>query len=449
MSSASELWKQVSAFARDLGLDMNKLDLSTLLLLFGIRPDGDPRSTRASYSEQGSHGFANTSSGGRSGNKRETDNEDDGDPEEYDEEELRGILAAQSSIELPSTFDDEDDELDDVYQASASSSKSPSSMRASLVRGIQKRFSKRTFRRTRASPSQSAATNQGNDGAADADGEEDTASDALNAYDEAYLSAMLDSITPKQALAVEMLRTKFIDATCEEIEANKGFFKLNDATFLRFLQSKDYNVRRAADALYKHLDWRDVLAPASLRAHDVRNALATGLVRRAHVTKDGHPIILVDIGNLDVKLFAGEGMELFVRLCAFVFEQSVREMPAGLYENVMVLDAGNFSYRDQAGKTAMEVLKSLISILQNDYPALIKKIYLVNSPSMATIAWNAVRFVLSRDLKSRISFVRRNEQMREIVDPDMLMVSQGGDKTTPFPIHGIDAPVPGEDASTL
>lgn len=508
MTTLAALWAQATTLAKEYGLDYSQVDLGTMMttLFYGSGnaededdDEGEKRTTQqdreehddskntadaCAHSERSrnetrdGHEDPNNQNPGGKGKKNEAaklertmsqarrkfgmttgkgkhrrwkshnpftneeDTEDDSNEEDEDyyyngrDAEFQGLLTTQSSSADLHASGDEDSADRTVQQSS--SHKRRSLMKKFMRRRITLRLSRRAsrhgaeeqpfFRRLSRRQSHGHEVHE-------------TMSDA----DKAYLADNTPSLSSKQVIALAFMRETFAHKSCREINQNLGTFRLNDATYLKFLKSKDFVVKRAVDMLDSHLEWRDDYMPANLRSHDVKEALATGLVRRAYHAKDGCPVLYVDLGMLVPRMFAGEDIRLFVKLCAYVFERSIRDMPPGIYENIMIVDAGRFSYQNQACRAAMDVLKMLVQILQASYPGLLRNIYLLNPPSITTIAWNAIRFIISRDLKNRIVFVRKNEQMRDLIDPSMLMAEHGGDRVEPFPIHGVDLPFPGDE----
>jgi hypothetical protein len=68
-------------------------------------------------------------------------------------------------------------------------------------------------------------------------------------------------LSPLQMVALELMRAHFAGASCVELKQKAGTFRMDDATLLRFLHARKFDVGDAQQMLSNHLAWREVFAP--------------------------------------------------------------------------------------------------------------------------------------------------------------------------------------------
>mmetsp|Transcript_14059 Transcript_14059/g.16009 ORF Transcript_14059/g.16009 Transcript_14059/m.16009 type:complete len:270 (-) Transcript_14059:102-911(-) len=258
--------------------------------------------------------------------------------------------------------------------------------------------------------------------------------------DKAYADAVISKLSPEKLLALEDFRKAASSMTCREVEKNVGTFRLNDATLLRFLQQKQFNVDKATKLLEKHLSWRNDFMPSQLTVKDVEAPLGSGIVRRAGLSKEGSPVVFIDVGNFYPKKLYKDSDE-FVKLCAFFFEFNIRKLNPGVYHGVIIFDLKGFNYSEHGSKLSMSLVRILIQIIQEQYPQRMRKIYITNPPFLFNALWNVLKVIIEKDLKEKIVVVKKMDMLKELIDEDVLETRFGGKRTEPYPIDGIDVPL--------
>jgi len=116
----------------------------------------------------------------------------------------------------------------------------------------------------------------------------------------------LGHLTPEQTGALEDMRRRFANATCQDPN-----FTFDDRTLLRFLRARKFDVDKAQKMLIHHLEWCNKYLPSLVTPKDVAAILPCGLARLGPMTKDGLPIIMIKVEYYEPSQF--HDLDLFVK----------------------------------------------------------------------------------------------------------------------------------------
>uniref|UniRef100_A0A7S3V239 CRAL-TRIO domain-containing protein n=1 Tax=Aplanochytrium stocchinoi TaxID=215587 RepID=A0A7S3V239_9STRA len=261
-----------------------------------------------------------------------------------------------------------------------------------------------------------------------------------NISDKNFADEVIPTLKPEHVAALEEFRKLASGKSCKEIEQKIGSFTLSDATLLRFLQQRLFNVEKAEKLLDKHLDWRDKYMPSTLTVSDIEAPLKSGIVRRAGLSKERTPIVFIDVENFHPKKLYSDHDD-FVKLCAFFFEYNIRLLQPGVYHGVIIFDLKGYSYKEHGNKLSLFLVQILIQIVQEQYPQRMRKIYITNAPYLFNMLWNIIKVWMEKDLKEKIVIVKNMETLKELIDEDVLEERFGGRRSEPYPIDGVDIPL--------
>eukprot|EP00516_Mucochytrium_quahogii_P013420 CAMPEP_0203797650 /NCGR_PEP_ID=MMETSP0100_2-20121128/8763_1 /ASSEMBLY_ACC=CAM_ASM_000210 /TAXON_ID=96639 /ORGANISM=" , Strain NY0313808BC1" /LENGTH=466 /DNA_ID=CAMNT_0050703013 /DNA_START=523 /DNA_END=1920 /DNA_ORIENTATION=+ len=251
-----------------------------------------------------------------------------------------------------------------------------------------------------------------------------------------YIKSQTDALDSKQLGALEQMREAFKDAKVTEVEQNIGTFEMDDLTFLRFLRARDYDVKKATTMLNNHVEWRNKIIPASVHPRDIARGLKSGISRRCGFSRTGAPIILVEVKNFNTSDF--KDTTEFIKLCAFFFETSVREMSPQREKGLIFFDMAGFSLYRHWNAKAIRLISAFINIVQDQNPERLEKLILFNTPGIFRIAWKVIKGMVDANVQDKILFVTDLTVLRDEVDPANLNVRYGGDKEDDFPIDGLN-----------
>ncbi|GBG30609.1 Phosphatidylinositol/phosphatidylcholine transfer protein SFH8 [Hondaea fermentalgiana] len=253
---------------------------------------------------------------------------------------------------------------------------------------------------------------------------------------ERFIKGLVDALDPEEFAALEEMRSIFANASCIELDEDIGTFRLNDQTFLRFLRARDYNVSKASAMLQNHLEWRDRVVPAKVRAHEIAKPLQSGMTRRSGNTFDGEPITMVQIGKFDPADF--DSVTQFVKYVAYFFEINLSVIDPEVERGVIFIDMQGYSPRKHMSTKARKIIFAFIHVVQDQNPETLKKLVLFNVPAIFRMAWNVIKGAIDPVVRDKILFATDLSVVRQDVPPHLLNVRYGGEKEDEWPIDGLD-----------
>jgi len=84
------------------------------------------------------------------------------------------------------------------------------------------------------------------------------------------------------------------------------------------------------------------------------------------------------------------------------------------------------------------MILAFVKILQDHNPERLRRLMLFNTPGAFKLAWMVIRKFLDKRVEGKVNFVSDLKQLREEIDPALLMQRYGGDRLEEFPIDGLD-----------
>ncbi|KAF8350977.1 CRAL-TRIO domain-containing protein [Amanita rubescens] len=225
------------------------------------------------------------------------------------------------------------------------------------------------------------------------------------------LPGRLGNLTVVQLHALETLKKKLN-------EENKFVpERMDDATLLRFLRARKFNVDKAKEMLLNCEQWRkdfgvdDIVENFDFEEKEQVDKYYPQYYHR--MDKEGRPVYIERLGQLDIKnLYAVTTPERQIKRLVFEYEKFLAErLPAcsaarghPVETSCTILDLGGVSitnfYRvsDYVSKAA--------SIGQDRYPETMGKFYIINAPWSFTAVWAVVKPWLDEVTVSKIQILR-------------------------------------------
>jgi len=173
----------------------------------------------------------------------------------------------------------------------------------------------------------------------------------------------------------------------------------SDSTLLRFLRARDFNVEKAREMLSQSLMWR--------KKHQVDRILSEYQTPQVvkdyfpggwhHSDKDGRPLYLLRLGQMDVKgLLKAVGEEGLLQLTLHVCEEGLQLMeeatrtkgkPVSTWSLLVDLEGLNMRHLWRPG---IKALLRIIEIVEANYPETMGRVFIIRAPRVFPILWTLV-----------------------------------------------------------
>ncbi|KAI3931660.1 hypothetical protein MKW92_015653 [Papaver armeniacum] len=201
---------------------------------------------------------------------------------------------------------------------------------------------------------------------------------------------------------------------------------VDDLTIRRFLRARGLDIEQGSALFLKYLKWRRSFVPNGfISESEITSNLAQKKVFLQGLDKRGRPIV-VSFGSKHLPKKEKGGVEEFKRFVVYTLDRVCARMPAGQEKFVAIQDMegwGYYSNSDTRGCLAA------LSILQDNYPERLGKMYLVHVSSVFMAAWKLVYPFIDSNTKKKIVFVENKKlksTLLEDIDESQLPEIYGG-----------------------
>ncbi|GFG33633.1 hypothetical protein Cfor_03387, partial [Coptotermes formosanus] len=192
----------------------------------------------------------------------------------------------------------------------------------------------------------------------------------------------------------------------------------SDSTLLRFLRARDFNVEKAREMLSQSLIWR--------KKHQVDRILSEYQTPQVvkdyfpggwhHSDKDGRPLYLLRLGQMDVKgLLKAVGEEGLLQLTLHVCEEGLQLMeeatktkgkPISTWSLLVDLEGLNMRHLWRPG---IKALLRIIEIVEANYPETMGRVLIIRAPRVFPILWTLVSTFIDENTRSKFLFYGGND----------------------------------------
>ncbi|KAL8502194.1 hypothetical protein ACS0TY_021347 [Phlomoides rotata] len=181
----------------------------------------------------------------------------------------------------------------------------------------------------------------------------------------------------------------------------------------------------------KHLAWRRTFVPeGSISASEVSNQIAHNKVFMQGTDKRGCPVLIV----FGAKHFPDKrSIDELKRLVVFCLDKLCSRIPDGEEKFITIVDLKEVGYSniDVRGYIAA------LSILQDNYPERLMKMFILHAPYIFMKAWKIVCPFIDKRINEKIIFVEKKKvrhTLMEEIEESQLPEIYGG-KLQLFPIQ--------------
>lgn len=244
------------------------------------------------------------------------------------------------------------------------------------------------------------------------------------------------ALTEKQAASLQLFKAAVADVHTDQYD---------DHFYLRWLRARSYDVPKAEKMLRASLLWRDQMGTDSLlTSYNPPEVLQKYYpVGFSGHDRGGCPVLIIPFGNCDIKgILHSVKKSEYIKYTVYILEKSIRDMKEQsekLGRNVdqlcIIFDLENFGMKHITWKPAMDVVLYLVQLHEGNYPEMMKKTYVVNTPKVFSIAYAIIRPFINDITASKIKIYGRGkpykwrETLLADIDPNELPVHWGGSKT--------------------
>ncbi|XP_077299660.1 real-time isoform X2 [Arctopsyche grandis] len=220
-----------------------------------------------------------------------------------------------------------------------------------------------------------------------------------------YIQRYLGELTVMQESRLVQLRKWVADLQKGKVP--------NDATLLRFLRARDFNVEKAREMLSQSLIWR--------KKHQVDKILSEYQVPQVatdyfpggwhHNDKDGRPLYVLRLGQMDVKgLLKSIGEEGLLKLTLHICEEGLSYMAEAtkatgrpIWTWCLLVDLDGLNMR-HLWRPGIRALLRIIQIVEANYPETMGRVLIIRAPRVFPILWTIVSTFIDDNTRSKFLF---------------------------------------------
>ncbi|XP_035216588.1 SEC14-like protein 2 [Stegodyphus dumicola] len=243
-------------------------------------------------------------------------------------------------------------------------------------------------------------------------------------------------ISNSENSAVEQLRARFADELSPKLYDNT-------LMFYRFLKARDFNLNNAEHMLRKHIEWRKEQGIDNILSYEAPEVLEKYIAHsRFGFDKDGCPARYVPLGRMDARGYYWSARPSDVNKVVIrelerdllILEDYCNRFGKVIGGCVYIYDMEGLSFSKATDRTLIANFMQLSKIYQDNYPEMLKTLFVLNPPMFITIPFAIIKTCLTGTLVSKINFTTKRDWKEELLkqfDADQLPAFLGGNMTDP------------------
>ncbi|XP_055637386.1 protein real-time isoform X2 [Toxorhynchites rutilus septentrionalis] len=220
-----------------------------------------------------------------------------------------------------------------------------------------------------------------------------------------YIAKYLGQLSPLQESKLVQFRKKIEESSSRNVP--------DFQTLLRFLRARDFSIDKAASMLQESMQWRE-----EHRIDDILSEYKTPIVIEKyfpggwhHHDKDGRPLYILRLGNMDVKgLLKSVGEDELLKLTLHICEQGLKLMKEAtkLFEKpvwnwCLLVDLDGLSMR-HLWRPGVKALLRIIETVEQNYPETMGRLLIVRAPRVFPVLWTIVSTFIHENTRSKFLF---------------------------------------------
>ncbi|EGT43476.1 hypothetical protein CAEBREN_26403 [Caenorhabditis brenneri] len=212
---------------------------------------------------------------------------------------------------------------------------------------------------------------------------------------------------------------------------------LNDGYVLRWLRAKNGRFDDTAESLRKHVTFRNAWHLDRIHQWTPPECLEKYCGYGLLGDTEGRPILMSLLGNVDVEgllrsvasldyiKFSLAAIEKGMKLC----EQKAAESGRPFEQMTLVFDLENITSAHFSCKQFASSFTTLVSLFQDHYPMVLRKILIIRAPEMARIAYASITAILQDPITRLVEMPSESDwkwSLAQIVNLDAWPMYWGG-----------------------
>jgi len=206
--------------------------------------------------------------------------------------------------------------------------------------------------------------------------------------------------------------------------------RYDDIRICRFLR-REQTVEKTEAMIRREMKWREEVRPDKIYETFPQNKYFKSLVKywpgNFHgVDKFGVPLYCERLGQIDLHSLLGEvPADTLLEFHIYTIERNDRLMtqhyerlgaPVGF---VYLMDLNGLSIRHYT-PSSIDILKRIQAIDDNYYPEILRKVYVLNTPSVFSMFWSLAKVVMHKRSVAKFCVLKKKyqEEISEVATPD-------------------------------
>lgn len=248
-------------------------------------------------------------------------------------------------------------------------------------------------------------------------------------------------LTDAQAAALASLRSRGA-AALARVRAPEDSYWASDHALRRVLGARRFDVDKALHMLEEIVRWRNevqawrFLDPAFYREPEaLRRWFPWGF---AGVDKEGFPVLIERIGHADLLgMHDAVGTDEFLRWVIFYHETQERMMRTACaalgkdrHKMTVIVDLRGYNMR-LASPSTLAVLNKRTRLEEDHYPEVVKRLFLINTPSLFASVWTVVAYFMDEGTRNKVQLLSDTflPTMLQFIEPSNVPAFLGGTLT--------------------
>lgn len=237
--------------------------------------------------------------------------------------------------------------------------------------------------------------------------------------------AFLGHLTVSQHQALQDFRQLLQD----NASTRDNIGKKSDATLLRFLRARQFDLKKTMKMVMDDLEWRLEIANKRISRDQQQHILpfiASRLIRASGLDRQGRLVLILSLNQVFPKKVS-DIMEI-VSFFIFYMESVVKYVTElGFTEFTAIGDMKGWSLSENFSLPVVQVLAGL---LQDHYPEMLRYAFVVNNPFAFSAAWGLISNFLEERVKAKVHvFGKKLEKLKDYIAPENLDAEFGGTRT--------------------
>lgn len=238
----------------------------------------------------------------------------------------------------------------------------------------------------------------------------------------------------------------------QSMQELRGSSVPNDSTLLRFLRGREFMVDKAKDMLTQSLHWRkkyqiDKLLDEYEAPQVVKDYFPGGW---HHSDKDGRPLYILRLGQMDVKgLLKSIGEDELLLLALHICEEGLLLMEEAttllghpVSQWCLLIDLEGLNMR-HLWRPGIKALLRIIEIVEANYPETMGRVLIIRAPRCFPILWTLISTFIHENTRNKFIFYCGTDYQEQVeggltdyIDPEYIPDFLGGPSETNLTENG-------------